>query len=78
MYGVASQGGYVGRCFAGGCGTLFKVTSTGAFTKLRNFRGRNDGYWPGTGLVQGSDGALYGPAYLGGVHDSGTIFRLVP
>ena len=37
----------------------------------------NDGFYPPAGLVQGSDGNIYGTAY-GGAHNDGTVFRISP
>ena len=38
--------------------------------------GCTDGEFPQTGLVQASDGNLYGTTILGGAYGSGTIFQL--
>ena len=58
-------------------GTLFKVTTNGAFTTLYalNF---SDGLNPAAGLILGNDGNFYGTTELGGAHSSGTVFRMTP
>jgi uncharacterized repeat protein (TIGR03803 family) len=72
FYGIAAHGGpgishpMNGRCFFG-CGTIYKMTPTGAVTRLYQFG--ND--VAGTALIQATDGNLYGTS-------SGTIFRLTP
>ena len=75
LYGTASQGGP--GCVVG-CGTVFKVTKTGAFTLLYNFKGGSDGSFPGPGLVLDAKGNLYGTTFIGGEHDKGTVFKLTP
>jgi uncharacterized repeat protein (TIGR03803 family) len=58
---------------AGGDGTVFKITSSGALTTLYSFGG---GSRPYDGFVQTTDGNLYGTtddAYIGG-----TIFKITP
>ena len=48
-------------------------------TNLHSFVGSpNDGYSPYAGLVQGSDGNLYGTTYGGGTNNFGTVFRISP
>ncbi len=78
FYGTASSGGLANF------GTIFAMTSAGNFTTLYEFcsQGNNcaDGWDPRSGLVQGTDGSLYGTTYLGGfqncvVAGCGTIFK---
>lgn len=85
----ASNGNFYGTTFSGGnqssngsgYGTLFEITPTGTFTTLYKFCGEtncDDGENPAGGLVEGPNGNLYGTAYWGGTHDSGTVFLLTP
>lgn len=60
-----------------GCGTIFKITPSGAFTTLHVFNG-TDGESPYSGLVQGTDGNFYGTTSLGGANGDGTIFQITP
>ncbi len=55
FYGTASGGG------PSNGGTIFKITKSGAFTKLYAFDG-SAGSTPMTSLVEGTDGAFYGTA----------------
>ena len=50
--------------------------SCAVLTNLYSFTGGNDGGWPVTGLVQGSDGNFYGTTYEGGTHGCGTVFKI--
>lgn len=77
FYGTAFGGGYTyyEGC-GGGCGTLFKVTSAGVFTKLHVFSWGGSLY---TGLAPATDGNLYGESTSGGGGgDLGDIFKLTP
>jgi uncharacterized repeat protein (TIGR03803 family) len=77
FYGTTSFGGTCG--IDSGCGTGFKISSEGMFTTLYSFCTQAncaDGSRPVAGLVQGSDGNLYGTTYAGGVHGAGTVFKL--
>jgi uncharacterized repeat protein (TIGR03803 family) len=56
-------------------GTVFQISSNGAFISLYTFTGGSDGSGP-HGLVQGSDGNFYGITYRGGQGGNGTVFRL--
>jgi uncharacterized repeat protein (TIGR03803 family) len=47
------------------CGTIFQITTAGAFTLLHTFSG-TDGGNPVGGLVQATNGTLYGTTYTGG------------
>ena len=57
FYGTTYQGG------AGGNGSVFRISPSGSFTNFYSFTGGADGYYPLGGLVQGSDGNLYGTSY---------------
>ncbi len=60
LYGTA-EGGGANSCF---CGTVFRITSAGAFTVLHSFDG--NGAFPSAALIQGTDGNFYGTTYEGG------------
>jgi len=82
FYGTAQHGGSTtGKfCYPYGCGTAFKLTPDGVFTILYTFCSMascTDGYIP-SGLMQATDGNLYGTAWAGGANDGGTIFQLTP
>lgn len=70
LYGTTVQGGLATA------GTLFKLTTNGTFNTVWSFNVSPDGAEPGAGLVQASDGALYGTTIGGGTNGFGTIFRL--
>jgi len=80
----ASDGNLYGTTEFGGTynvGTVFKITTNGAMTTLYSFDGSNgyNGYYPRAGLVQGSDGNLYGTTAAGpgsGFYDQGTVFQI--
>jgi uncharacterized repeat protein (TIGR03803 family) len=65
--------------------TVFKVTPSGTLTTLhgfaRSFDSENyceDGNLPTTGLIQATNGILYGTTSNGGAADDGTIFQITP
>jgi uncharacterized repeat protein (TIGR03803 family) len=71
----------VAREGANGAGTIFQITSDGTLMTLYSFCSQAtcaDGETPVAGLVQATDGALYGTTELGGANASGTIFRISP
>jgi uncharacterized repeat protein (TIGR03803 family) len=78
FYGTTERGGDNNSC-SNGCGTIFKISPSGQFATLHRFDGR-DGEFPLAGLVQATDGMLYGTTSAGG--DSvcrdgcGTVFRI--
>ena len=78
----AADGNFYGTTFTGGSpnfGTVFKITAAGAVTILHTFctqSGCPDGYNPATGLVQGSDGNLYGETLFGGPNGYGSVFKI--
>jgi len=74
LYGTALEGGTLGY------GTLFQITTSGAFSVLHNFDRDNGGY-PYAGLMQATNGILYGTTYYGGMPPScnygcGSIYSL--
>jgi uncharacterized repeat protein (TIGR03803 family) len=82
LYGTTEMGG-TGRSCSGGCGVVFKITLSGALTTLYSFNG-TDGARPYAGLVQATDGNLYGTTYEGGgtnndcMNGCGTVFKITP
>ena len=94
FYGTTAFGGVTNGCAfihggPGGCGTVFKITSSGTLTTLYRFcpqTGCTDGNIPNTALVQGANGNVYGTTFGGGVNNSicstadecGTVFSMTP
>jgi uncharacterized protein (TIGR03437 family) len=85
LYGITGAGG-AGTVCSGGCGTVFKITTSGALTTLYTFGESDftDGWTPGS-LIQGADGNLYGTTVNGGdtsvMEDDitsgvGTVFKI--
>ena len=85
FYGTTQSGG------ANGDGTAFKITPSGTLTTLYSFCSVQtgstvvceDGYYPIAGLVQASDGNIYGATDLGGANCNpgggcGTFFKIAP
>ncbi len=84
FYGTTFYGGQGGACpraDTDGCGTVFKMTPNGTLTKLYAFSGA-DGENPQAGLIQATDGNLYGTTVFGGGFcwgtegTCGTIFEI--
>jgi len=76
-----SDGNFYGTTYEGGMndnGTVFRISPSGIYTTLYQFVGYPDGNDPEAGLVQGSDGNLYGAANGGGTNNDGTVFRISP
>jgi uncharacterized repeat protein (TIGR03803 family) len=82
LYGTTSQGGTNALCPGfERCGTIFKITPAGALISLYSFCSQvncADGERPVAGLVEGTDGNLYGTTSVGGTEYRGTIFRITP
>jgi uncharacterized repeat protein (TIGR03803 family) len=76
LYGTTFAGG---GCSANssGCGTVFKVTSTGE-SVLYAFQGNSDGMFPEGSLIADNAGNLYGTTSFGGTFGAGTVFELSP
>jgi len=82
FYGTAWTGGASTACGSYGCGTVFKITAGGTLTTLHSFD-VTDGSGPLSGLVQGTNGNLYGttrtpPHGEGGGYGYGTVFEITP
>jgi uncharacterized repeat protein (TIGR03803 family) len=78
----ATDGNLYGTTYHGGAkdlGTVFQITPTGTLTSLYSFCAQSacaDGEQPWSGLVQATNGNLYGTAYSGGAHHGGTVYQL--
>lgn len=79
----ATDGNFYGTTEFGGAnayGTVFRITPSGTLTTLYSFcsqTGCSDGRVPLAGMVQATDGNLYGATNGGGVTNGcGTIFRI--
>ena len=76
LYGTTWSGGASSGSSNDGYGTIFKITQSGALTTLYSFTNGADGERPGTGLVQATNGDLYGTTSANGPADNGTIFKM--
>src|SRR5690348_2724214 len=73
LYGMTTYGGNSGD------GVIFSFEpSVSAFTKLRDFGINEDGRYVYGGLMQASNGKLYGMTNEGGSSDAGVIFSIDP
>jgi uncharacterized repeat protein (TIGR03803 family) len=72
LYGTTRQGG------ASGQGTAFKINKDGTgFLPLHSFQcGTSNGCFPTAGVIEASDGVLYGTTQQGG-GGAGIVYRLV-
>jgi uncharacterized protein (TIGR03437 family) len=59
-------------------GTVYRITPGGTLTTLYSFAGSANGTNPNAGLIQASDGNLYGTTYSGGGINEGTVFKITP
>jgi uncharacterized repeat protein (TIGR03803 family) len=77
-----SDGNFYGTTQANGtdnAGVIFKMTSAGTVTVLHTFsHTAPDGFQTLAGLVQATDGNLYGVTVNGGTSGDGVIFRVGP
>lgn len=84
LYGTTDVGGGHGCSSTRGCGTVFKLTSSGSYTLLHGFQGGSDGIQPMDPLVRDSAGNLYGTTHEGGSSNCegypgcGIVFKLDP
>jgi uncharacterized repeat protein (TIGR03803 family) len=75
FYGSNRDGGITETC-VDGCGTIFEITPAGSLTTLYRFPGIPVGESPTAGMIQGTDGNLYGTTTNGGATGDGSVFRL--
>jgi len=81
LYGTTFGGGSGSSC-EHGCGTVFKVDTSGNGTVLYSFAGGADSAYPDAGLVRDAEGDLYGTtrggawATGGSASAGGTVFEL--
>ncbi|HUK43378.1 MAG TPA: choice-of-anchor tandem repeat GloVer-containing protein [Candidatus Bathyarchaeia archaeon] len=79
---LASDGNFYGTTQGGGThfeGTIFRLSPSGDLTTLYNFCSLTncaDGSQPIGGLIQATDGNLYGTTVLGGTLGLGSVFRI--
>jgi len=76
LYGTAVFGGNLSCASGQGCGTVFKIDTSGHFSVLHTFGG-TDGAYP-LGLTIDGQGVLYGVASQGGPSGRGVVYRLAP
>ncbi|MBV8978472.1 MAG: hypothetical protein JO261_04745 [Alphaproteobacteria bacterium] len=83
LFGVTNQQG-PNNCATGiGCGTIYKLDTSGLLTVLYAFQGGNDGSQPQGSLLADGSGNLYGTTFYGGGGSAcsfgcGTIYKLAP
>ena len=75
-----TDGNFYGTSYKGGDltlsgGTVFRCTPEGVVTVLHGFTDP-EGDSPEGGLVQGSDGNLYGTTEAGGIANLGAVYRV--
>jgi len=83
LYGVTNDGGGLGYCSGGGCGTVFELTPTGSGqwteTVLSRFDNVTTGYTPSSGLFVDAQGQLFGEmTYGANLGQNGTLYELTP
>ena len=76
LYGTTEGGGLLCAQASFGCGTFFKIDSSGHESILYSFTGGSDGGIPGAGLIQDSAWNLYGTTYVGGTGGCGTVYKI--
>jgi uncharacterized repeat protein (TIGR03803 family) len=88
----ATNGDFYGTTYYGGANlaptnppvlaaTVFQITSGGVLTTLHSFCSQpdcTDGLFPAAGLIQATDGNLYGTTSDGGSNNYGTVFEITP
>ena len=80
LYGTTYDGGSAAS-FVGSAGTVFKITPGGTLTTVYRFCSLTncaDGSTPYAGLIQATNGDLYGTTAVGGANGEGTVFKLTP
>jgi uncharacterized repeat protein (TIGR03803 family) len=82
LYGTTVEGGTGSTCQSSGCGTVFKITTSGTESVLYSFTNSPDGAYPYAGLTN-VGGTLYGTTNFGGTAtcsygpgQCGTVFKI--
>ena len=70
LYGTTERAGSFGA------GTIYRITPSGSYSVLHNFKGGDDGSAPQGTLLRDSSGNLFGTTSAGGSHGSGVIFKV--
>ena len=78
LYGTTFYGGSGTGCdiYYNGCGTVFKIDTSGVETVLHSFSGAGDGWNPTARVILDSAGNIYGTTWLGGAYSFGAVFKL--
>jgi uncharacterized repeat protein (TIGR03803 family) len=74
-----SNGNLFGTNYEGGAnkyGDVFEIDSSGNESVIYSFGPGTDGEYPGSGLIQDSEGNLYGTTGYGGASGNGTVFKV--
>ena len=73
-----SDGYLYGTAFIGGtgCGTVFRISTSGKFKSIYSFGGFPDGCGPLSSVIRDSAGNLYGTTWEGGPSNAGTVFKI--
>lgn len=74
--GTTVAGGSGGSC-SDGCGIAYRLAPSGE-TVLHNFTGGNDGFGPGSALVNNPGGNLFGTTPDGGSGGHGVVYEISP
>jgi uncharacterized repeat protein (TIGR03803 family) len=84
LYGMTTSGGNSSKCTYGngGCGVVYKITSSGKYKVIYTFDQTNGGN-PDSPLLLGTDGNFYGTTYYGGsvgqtFKNAGVVFKITP
>jgi uncharacterized repeat protein (TIGR03803 family) len=76
---LASDGNFYGTTQGNGSndfGTVYRITPAGDETILWHFGSGTDGAEPLAGLIEATDGFLYGTTFSGGLYTGGTLFKI--
>jgi uncharacterized repeat protein (TIGR03803 family) len=71
LYGATALGGHQKDC-----GTIFKLTLDGSFNTIHTFSCGHGGETPSGGLIQATNGLLYGVTETGGLKNQGAVYSI--
>jgi uncharacterized repeat protein (TIGR03803 family) len=76
FYGTTTAGGSFTDCSIYlGCGAIFEFSDNSGIQTIHDFDGGSEGSLISDGLIQATDGDLYGTARVGGSEGFGTVFK---